>query len=94
MLQAKTKEQREHINALFMNPNIHADEEYDGLVIGEDWISYAQMEAIVDYLRSINKPSYGESIVLLICLLDSFTNLTEQQRVLITQRLVTVLQVG
>lgn len=55
MLQTKTKEQRDYINDLFLNPKIHADEEdNNGLVVGKEWISYAEMAAIVDYLRSQN----------------------------------------
>ena len=54
MLQAKTEEQQEQILAI-VKGNILSDEVENGIEI-DGYISYEEMTAIVDYLRSVNKP--------------------------------------
>lgn len=54
MLQAKTKEQKEQILAIAKG-NILSDDVENGIEI-DGYISYEEMAAIVDYLRSVNKP--------------------------------------
>lgn len=54
MLQAKTKEQQEQILAIAKG-NILSDDVENGIEI-DGYISYEEMTAIVDYLRSVNKP--------------------------------------
>ena len=58
MLQAKTKEQQEQILAI-VKGNILSDEVENGIEI-DGYISYEEMTAIVDYLRSVNKPKKSE----------------------------------
>ena len=58
MLQAKTKEQQEQILAI-VKGNIRSDEVENGIEI-DGYISYEEMTAIVDYLRSVNKPKKSE----------------------------------
>jgi len=54
MLQAKTKGQQEQILAI-VKGNILSDDVENGIEI-DGYISYEEMTAIVDYLRSVNKP--------------------------------------
>jgi len=61
MLQAKTKEQQEQILAI-VKGNILSDEVENGIEI-DGYISYEEMTAIVDYLRSVNKPKKSERFV-------------------------------
>ena len=64
MLKAKTKEQQEQILAI-VKGNILSDDVENGIEI-DGYISYEEMTAIVDYLRSVNKPKksqLGMSIV-------------------------------
>jgi hypothetical protein len=58
MLQAKTEEQQEQILAI-VKGNILSDEVENGIEI-DGYISYEEMTAIVDYLRSVNKPKKSE----------------------------------
>jgi hypothetical protein len=58
MLQAKTKGQREQILAI-VKGNILSDDVENGIEI-DGYISYEEMTAIVDYLRSVNKPKKSE----------------------------------
>ena len=58
MLQAKTKEQKEQILAIAKG-NILSDDVENGIEI-DGYISYEEMAAIVDYLRSVNKPRKSE----------------------------------
>lgn len=58
MLQAKTKEQQEQILAIAKG-NILSDDVENGIQI-DGYISYEEMTAIVDYLRSVNKPKKSE----------------------------------
>lgn len=58
MLQAKTKEQQEQILAIAKG-NILSDDVENGIEI-DGYISYEEMTAIVDYLRSVNKPKKSE----------------------------------
>ena len=58
MLQAKTKEQQEQILAI-VKGNILSDEVENGIEI-DGYISYEEMAAIVDYLRSVNKPKKSQ----------------------------------
>lgn len=58
MLQAKTKEQQEQILAIAKG-NILSDDVENGIEI-DGYISYEEMTAIVDYLRSVNKPKKNE----------------------------------
>lgn len=58
MLQAKTKEQQEQILAI-VKGNILSDEVENGIEI-DGYISYEEMTAIIDYLRSVNKPKKSE----------------------------------
>ncbi len=58
MLQAKTKEQQEQIIAIAKG-NILSDDVENGIEI-DGYISYEEMTAIVDYLRSVNKPKKSE----------------------------------
>lgn len=52
MLQAKTKEQQEHINSLLDRMQIaYSDAKEDGVLI-DDFIEYDNMAEIVDYLRT------------------------------------------
>lgn len=54
MLQAKTKEQKERISEILACTSIY-DGGDDGIHI-DDWVSYDELAALVDYLRSINNP--------------------------------------
>jgi hypothetical protein len=54
MLQAKTKEQKERISEILTRTSI-CDGGDDGIHI-DDWVSYDELAALVDYLRSINNP--------------------------------------
>ena len=58
MLQAKTEEQQEQILAI-VKGNILNDEVENGIEI-DGYISYEEMTAIVDYLRSVNKPKKSQ----------------------------------
>lgn len=58
MLQAKTKEQKEQILAIAKG-NILSDDVENGIEI-DGYISYEEMTAIVDYLRSVNKPKKSQ----------------------------------
>lgn len=58
MLQAKTEEQQEQILAI-VKGNILSDEVENGIEI-DGYISYEEMTAIVDYLRSVNKPKKSQ----------------------------------
>ena len=57
MLQAKTEEQQQHVVDLLDFPTVVSVIQYDenGVYV-DDWISFDKMAAVVDYLRSINKP--------------------------------------
>ena len=58
MLQAKTKEQKEQI-LVIAKGNILSDDVENGIEI-DGYISYEEMAAIVDYLRSVNKPKKSQ----------------------------------
>lgn len=55
MLQAKTKEQQEHINMLLEEMQIAYNEAKEDGVLIDDFIEYEDMAKIVDYLRTSDK---------------------------------------
>lgn len=55
MLQAKTKEQQEHINTLLEDMQIAYSEAKENGVLIDDFIEYNDMATIVDYLRMSDK---------------------------------------
>ena len=61
MLQAKTEEQQQHVVDLLDFPTVVSVIQYDenGVYV-DDWVSFDKMAAVVDYLRSINKPKKSE----------------------------------
>ena len=61
MLQAKTEEQQQHVVDLLEFPTVVSIIQYDenGVYV-DDWISFDKMAAVVDYLRSVNKPKKTE----------------------------------
>jgi len=61
MLQTKTEEQKRKVRELFGVTSIW-DGDNDGIHI-DDWVSYDEMAAVVDYLRSVNKPKKSERFV-------------------------------
>ena len=64
MLQAKTEEQQQHVVDLLDFPTVVSVIQYDenGVYV-DDWVSFDKMAAVVDYLRSINKPKKSERFV-------------------------------
>lgn len=54
MLQAKTKEQQDHLGELLNDLSVIEGNE-SGIYL-DDFITFEQMATIVDYLRSVNKP--------------------------------------